>query len=176
MARIFQVSTISGIPKTMKFYEASEYQECNNRLFEVYRAKIISLLPTARIEHIGSSSVPGAISKGDLDIFVGVEPVELENAVLKLEEIGFFVKLDTLRTSELCMLESNEPDVALQVVANKSKYEFFITFRNALINSPELLSSYNSLKKNCIFFSEEDYRKVKSDFISRALKDNCTQS
>ncbi len=73
MARIFQVSTISGIPKTMKFHEASEYQESNNRLFEVYRAKIISLLPTARIEHIGSSSVPGAISKGDLDIFVGVD-------------------------------------------------------------------------------------------------------
>jgi GrpB-like predicted nucleotidyltransferase (UPF0157 family) len=57
----------------MKFYEASEYQECTNRLFEIYRAKIILLLPTARIEHIGSSSVPGAISKGDLDIFVGVE-------------------------------------------------------------------------------------------------------
>lgn len=72
------------------------------------------------------------------------------------------------------MLESNEPDVALQVVANK--YKFFITFRNALINSPELLSSYNSLKKNCAFFCEEDYRKVKSDFIYRALKENCTQS
>lgn len=49
-------------------------------------------------EHVGSSSVPGAISKGDLDIYVGVDPQEHASAVLKLIDCGYKVKADTLRT------------------------------------------------------------------------------
>ncbi|CAM3485341.1 hypothetical protein PAMA111031_04255 [Paraphotobacterium marinum] len=42
------------------------------KLFEKYKNKIQSILPKAKIEHIGSSSIPNAISKGDLDILIGV--------------------------------------------------------------------------------------------------------
>lgn len=153
----------------MKFYEANEYQDRINFLFELYKSKINSILPNARIEHIGSSSVPGAISKGDLDIFIGVEPKALEGAVIALGNIGFFEKENTLRTHELCMLESNEPNIALQVVANNSKYEFFIEFRDALINCPELLGSYNQLKKNCLNCTEAEYRNIKSNFINEVI-------
>ncbi|WP_345848835.1 GrpB family protein [Shewanella algae] len=81
---------------------------------------------SSKVEHIGSSSIPMAISKGDLDIFIGVDAIEFERSIELLKKIGFREVIDTLRTSELCMLESVRGDnVALQVVVNGSIYEFF---------------------------------------------------
>lgn len=153
----------------MKFYEANEYQERINMLFGLYKPKINHLLPNARVEHIGSSSVPGAISKGDLDVFVGVNPHQVECSVLALRGLGFLEKKNTLRTPELCMLELSESNIAVQVVANGSEYEFFIEFRNALLNSTKLLSAYNQLKKNCAGCNETEYREIKSKFILEVI-------
>lgn len=153
----------------MKFYEQEEYQEKCSALFLELQFKISAVLPSAQIEHIGSSSVPGAISKGDLDIYVGVDPQVHERAVLALIDCGYKEKLDTLRTHELCMLVAQE-DIALQVVAAGSQYEFFLSFRDLLRSKPDLVKKYNELKLSCIGFSEEQYRIVKSRFIEEALR------
>ncbi len=98
----------------MKFYPAEQYQAACNELFIRYERDIKKLIPNARVEHVGASSIPFAVSKGDLDIFVGVELGEFEDAVERLTTLGFNEKLDTLRTPELCMLESTSgDDVAL---------------------------------------------------------------
>ncbi|MFA0709906.1 GrpB family protein [Vibrio splendidus] len=102
----------------MKFYPAEQYQAACNELFIRYERDIKKLIPNARVEHVGASSIPFAVSKGDLDIFVGVELGELEDVIGRLTTLGFTEKLDTLRTPELCMLESTSgDDVALQVVS-----------------------------------------------------------
>lgn len=73
----------------MKFFRAEHYQASCERLFRQYQPEIQKLLPNARIEHVGASSIPMAVSKGDLDIFVGVEAIELESAVQRLTTMGF---------------------------------------------------------------------------------------
>lgn len=156
----------------MKFYKPNYYQPKCEQLFRKYRNGLQSLLPSAVIEHVGSSSIPMAISKGDLDIFVGVNYAELEDVVRVLCENGFSEKLNTMRTSELCMLESNAKDnVALQVVALGSKFEFFLTFRDRLRKSTVLVSQYNEIKKSCEGLSHQDYRVKKSKFIEQVLAD-----
>lgn len=45
------------------------------------KSEALSVLPFARVEHIGSSAVPVSIEKGDLDIFVGVETGMGENVI-----------------------------------------------------------------------------------------------
>ncbi|UZD58910.1 GrpB family protein [Shewanella algae] len=78
--------------------------------------------------------------------------------------------IDTLRTSELCMLESVRGDnVALQVVVNGSIYEFFLTFRDKLIANPEIVKKYNHLKVCCKLLTSEEYRDKKSIFIETVL-------
>ncbi|PMG97990.1 hypothetical protein BCU78_05025 [Vibrio lentus] len=57
----------------MKFYPAEQYQAACHEMFERYERDIKKLLPTARVEHVGASSILLAVSKGDLDIFVGVQ-------------------------------------------------------------------------------------------------------
>jgi GrpB-like predicted nucleotidyltransferase (UPF0157 family) len=71
----------------MKFFEQNEYQEKCSALFLKIKSEISTVLPSAKIEHIGSSSVPGVISKGDLDIYVGVDPQAHEGTLLRAEKV-----------------------------------------------------------------------------------------
>ncbi|MDF2415764.1 GrpB family protein [Aeromonas sp. 1HA1] len=154
----------------MKFYRAEQYQASCEDLFLRYEREVKNLLPNARVEHVGASSIPLAISKGDLDIFIGVESDELEAAVQILTTLGFKEKVDTLRTSELYMLESrSSDDVAFQLVANGSEFEFFLIFRDKLRANPSLVQQYNELKMSCEGLSQDDYRRKKSDFINHVL-------
>ncbi|CDT07784.1 conserved hypothetical protein [Vibrio coralliirubri] len=154
----------------MKFYPAEQYQAACNELFIRYERDIKKLIPNARVEHVGASSIPFAVSKGDLDIFVGVDLGELEDVIGRLTTLGFNEKLDTLRTPELCMLESTSgDDVALQVVANRSEFECFLRFSDKLRANPALVQQYNTLKMACEAWSQEEYREKKSVFIEHVL-------
>ncbi|QSB54306.1 GrpB family protein [Acinetobacter calcoaceticus] len=155
----------------MIFLEPEQYQKKCAQLFNSYQKDISTLLPFARIEHIGSSSIPNAISKGDLDIYIEVKPEQFEVAIEGLKTLNFIEKQNTLRTHELCMLESlNNDDVAFQIVATGSKFTFFLTFRNKLTASPALVDEYNQLKLQCSHLDHDQYRTIKSDFITRILK------
>lgn len=154
----------------MRFFNPEEYQAFNEKLFLRYKSKIEEVLPDVRVEHIGASAIPTAISKGDLDIFVGVEAFELERAVQLLVTLGFQEKFDTLRTLELCMLESSSTeDVAIQVVASGSEFEFFLIFRDKLRSNMSLVQQYNELKLSCEGLSQDTYRLKKSAFIEQVL-------
>ena len=154
----------------MQFYPAEQYQAACHEMFERCERHIKKLLPNARVEHVGASSIPLAVSKGDLDIFIGVEFNELEDAVERLTTLGFKEKLDTLRTPELCMLESiSSEDVALQVVANGSEFECFLAFRDKLRMNRTLVQQYNALKIHCGGWPQDQYREKKSAFIEYVL-------
>ena len=158
----------------MKFFPANIYQQELKILFAEYKKQILSLLPDARVEHIGSSAIPRAYSKGDLDILVGVEEVDFERAIELLKKLNFKEKINTLRTNDLCMLEVNdsEKDIAFQIVTKDSLYLNFLTFRDILRASPSLVDQYNHLKISCIGFEEDEYRKVKTSFIEKTLREN----
>ena len=156
----------------LRFLEPHQYQSGVAQLYEEITSDVGRLLPSARIEHIGASSIPGAVSKGDLDVFVGVEPEDLSKAVQLLVHNGYVVKPDTLRDESLCMLENSahEYPVALQIVANGSEYEMFLTFRDRVRQSKSLLKEYNQMKYLCEGMSENTYREHKSAFIDKVLK------
>ncbi|MFW1920751.1 GrpB family protein [Acinetobacter geminorum] len=154
----------------MIFLEPEQYQERYAQLFNSYQKDISTLLPFAKIEHIGSSAIPNAISKGDLDIYIEVMPEQFEFAIEQLKTLNFIEKQNTLRTHELCMLESlNNDDVAFQIVVSGSIFTFFLAFKNKLIDSPTLVNEYNQLKLQCSHLDPDQYRAIKSDFINRVL-------
>lgn len=154
----------------MVFLEPEQYQQRCAQLFNSYQKDISALLPFTKIEHIGSSAIPNAISKGDLDIYIEVIPEQFEFAIEQLKTLNFIEKQNTLRTHELCMLESlNNDDVAFQIVVTDSVFTFFLTFKNKLISSPTLVNEYNQLKLQCSHLDPDQYRTIKSDFINRVL-------
>jgi GrpB-like predicted nucleotidyltransferase (UPF0157 family) len=157
--------------EAMRFFPPDEYQATVGSVYTCVELKLRAMLPLAVIEHIGSSSVPGLWSKGDLDVWVGVSPSAFSGSVDVLTKHGFRVKSDTLQTSELRAFVSDAFAVAvgIQLVAIGSKFEFFRTFRDRLRQSPELRERYNRLKKECADLDEKGYRTIKSQFIESVL-------
>lgn len=155
----------------MKLLDAAQYQSLAHEVFDQVARHLVELLPRARVEHVGASSIPGAISKGDLDVCVVVPAAEHDRAVAVLLSAGYVVKQHTLRTPALCMLLSprRDMDVALQVVAAGSEFEFFMRFRDALRASPELVEQYNRIKRAAAALGPERYRSDKASFIQDVL-------
>lgn len=155
----------------MKFLPPEAYQNEIEVLFHKISLKLKEKFPYARIDHIGSSAINGAYSKGDLDILIRVPALKFEETRQSIELMNYQVKVGSLRTSSLCMLESLEhSDVAIQLIEQGSQYEFFITFRDELNKDPSLVKKYNDLKLSSTGLSPEDYRSKKSEFIEKVLK------
>ncbi|MBX9900192.1 MAG: GrpB family protein [Burkholderiaceae bacterium] len=158
----------------MKLHPPETYQLEATKRYENIAAQLIAIFPFAKIEHIGSSAIPGALSKADLDICMIVDSAMLENVVQTLKHHAYIEKTGTLRTEELCMLECTlvGNDHAVQVVASGSEFErFFITFRNILRARPDLVADYNRIKVETAALGVEKYREAKSRFISLVLAD-----
>lgn len=155
----------------MEFLEPHQYQDNVNEIFKELQGIIKSIIPNAQIEHIGSSSIDGVVSKGDLDILVAVESKQFNQALSSLREFGLKIKEDTLRTNELCMFEcfDYDIDVAVQLVDNSSEYMDFVVFRNFLKNNTQCLNQYNDLKRQSVGLDPNGYREKKSKFIEKVL-------
>lgn len=118
----------------VRLLQPAVYQALAERVFMEVREQLAGLLPDARVEHVGSSAVPGAVSKGDVDICVAVSAGRLEVALQALTKLGYHEAHATLRTPQLCMLKSSRSDVdlALQLIEAGSRFDFFVSFRDAL--------------------------------------------
>ena len=158
--------------RPVKFLAPEAYQPLARELFHQISAMIRRALPASRIEHIGSSSIEGAASKGDLDIFVGVEPAEFQDAITSIESLGFRIKTESFRNEWLCPFESDAYPlpVGLQLVVNGSEFENFLIFRDRLNADVNLRSAYNELKRQASDLDEDDYRHAKSEFIESVLR------
>lgn len=154
----------------LKFYAATEYQASCHQKFVYYQRQLLALIPKAQIEHIGSSAIPHAVSKGDLDIYVAVDAVDFDSVIASISSLGFVEKLDTLRTHELCMLESlQQDDVAIQLVVKNSQWQSFLIFRDCLLKNQNLVMAYNQLKHDSQHLSMDKYRCKKAKFIESVL-------
>ena len=128
-----------------------------------------SLLTHPQHSEVSPSSIPGSLSKGDLDVFVGVNKDEHVEVIELIKTIGFEEKKDTFRSDELCMLITDmfNYDVAIQVVVNGSQFEDFIKFRDMLRADNNFIALYNDIKHSN--FQNDTYREKKSKFINRLL-------
>ena len=156
----------------MRFLEPEHYVQHADKIFRILRDCVGASLPNAEIEHIGSSAIRGAISKGDLDMLVRVSGADFETAINKMKALGFSEKVGTLRTASLCMLETTEfkIDVAIQLIVRGSEFEDFIRFRDRLNSDQDLVQKYNQLKRGCSGMTAAEYRAVKSEFIQAILE------
>ena len=155
----------------MHLLSPSDYQPGADKIFSAMQRQLSSVLPHACIEHVGSSAIPGAISKGDIDVCVAVDRDQFDSALSTLRRLNYTEKVDTLRTEQLCMFEAPRTDVdlAIQLIEQGSKFEFFVIFRDTLRGNPALVQEYNAVKSSTISSGHDAYREAKSAFIQRIV-------
>jgi GrpB-like predicted nucleotidyltransferase (UPF0157 family) len=155
---------------SVEFVDEREIRELVLRVLDELRSRVATLLPDASLEHIGSTSTPGAITKGDLDICVLVERSGFREADRILAE-HFARNVGSYQTESLCSFvdDSKAVPVGVQLVVRGGSEDFFVQWRNLLRRSPEVLSAYNELKRQWHGRSHDSNRKAKSLFIEGRL-------
>jgi GrpB-like predicted nucleotidyltransferase (UPF0157 family) len=148
-----------------------QYQDQARAAFEDAELLLGAILPEARIAHVGASAIPGAYSRGGVDVCVAVPRDGFLEALAVLGEAGYTLRAGTPRTEQLCTLDAPAGDVALAVrlIEAGSRHESFLRFRDALRDDATLVARYNALKLQAAPYGRDAYRDAKSRFIGTVL-------
>jgi len=124
------------------------YQEVANAAYEDAELLLSSILPDARIEHVGASAIPGAYSRGGVDICVAVPPDSFDEALGVLCEAGYLPRSQPGAGARWAALAAPHGAVplTLQLIESGSTHESLMRFRDALRGDPTLLARYNAVK------------------------------
>lgn len=67
--------------ESVRIRPGAELAEAVHTAFDHHREQVLRLVPDAEVEHVGATSVPGALTKGDLDVLVRVHPSQFSRSV-----------------------------------------------------------------------------------------------
>ncbi len=159
--------------ESVRIRPSAELAEAARAAFDHHRKQVLRLLPEAEVEHVGATSVPGALTKGDLDVLVRVHAGEFAHAVAVLGN-AYTIHQPHNWTPTLASFNdpaSGAPPVGVQlVVAGSASDALFGPFRDALIADPALLAEYNALKLRLDGESYERYTTMKGAFVEDVLQ------
>jgi GrpB-like predicted nucleotidyltransferase (UPF0157 family) len=165
----------------------SEYQDTWPRQFQQVAEQLLANvpLPGARLEHIGSTSVPGLCAKPVLDLQLGVSTLEeAEAAIPALTSAGFVYRpeyeLAIPDRRYFVRPEGQTLRVHLHaVVLGGLLWRQHLHFRDALRQEPPLREQYATLKRALAATYARDkaaYTEAKAPFICQVLASNPTRS
>ncbi len=140
--------------------------------FDQWLERFGTTLPEkAQCDHVGATSVPGALTKGDLDIAVRVSAEDFPIARDSLDQTHR-KNLQSVRNAQFAAYEADgfACPVGVQLVVKGSKLDVFETYRRMLIDNPILLSAYNDLKQRFDGLPMDEYRAAKTRFITEQLR------
>ena len=147
------------------------YQDQATAAYEDAELLLTSILPDARIEHVGASSIPGAYSRGGVDICVAVPPDAFDESLGVLCEAGHVQRSRSDVPDRHATLTSPQGDTALtlRLIESRSGHESLMRFRDALRADPTLLARYNALKIAAGPLGVAAYAHAKARFIADVL-------
>ena len=151
---------------TVTFIRTEEISEKITELFTSERQKLSELFPDADIEHVGGTSIPRSISKGDLDINVRVASKDFD------ETIKIFTTLYEINQPEnwaegYASFKDDSRELGIQVTIVGSLGDFFVAQREYLKDHPEAVSELNMLKEKFEGKDMNEYRKAKGAFFEK---------
>lgn len=147
------------------------YQDQATAAYEDAELLLSSILPDARIEHVGASAVPGAYSRGGVDVCVAVPRDAFDEALGVLCEAGYVQRENAETGDRRATLIAPDVDVALtlQLIESGSRHEALLRFRDALRGDATLLARYNAIKIEAGPLGGRVYRDAKARFIAGVL-------
>jgi GrpB-like predicted nucleotidyltransferase (UPF0157 family) len=147
------------------------YQSRAVSAYEDAELLLTAILPDARVEHVGAAAIPGAYSRGGVDVCVAVPRETFEEALGVLGEAGFTIRAQAPRTEPQCVLDAPAADVALalRLTGSGPRFERFVRFRDALRDNAALLARYNAIRIAAAAQGKAAYREAKAEFIERVL-------
>ncbi|GIM47285.1 hypothetical protein DNHGIG_28340 [Collibacillus ludicampi] len=140
-------------------------------LFKQQKERIKELLPDADVQHVGSTAIPGTITKGDLDIQVRVTADVFPDAVKTLTKL-YELNDGSIQTDCFRAFKDDtfDPPLGVQLTVIGSEHDIFYKIRDVLLNNPMYRKQYNELKRQYEGKDMDDYRSAKRLFFERLME------
>ncbi len=160
----------------------TEYNKDWPRLYseeKLYIEKVIGAENIFRINHYGSTSIPGMLAKPTINILLEVfEHVENDYIIRKMEEIGYIYSPQVDNPPpHMMFLKGYTPEgfkgQAYHVHVRYPGDWDELYFRDYLISNPDLAKRYGELKlelKKIYEFNRDGYTEAKSKFIKEVTQ------
>ena len=138
------------------------------RIFRALQRDLQRLLPGVHVEHVGGTSVPGLLTKGDLDVQVRVDAENFASYSRILSDLyepnkgGFWCK-----DGRSFKHQEGPIPIGLHLTVIGGSCDVQWKHRDALLQSPTLRRELNALKARTRDWSEEQYYQVKDVFFSK---------
>ena len=141
-------------------------------LYMLLKQRLSLLLPSAKIEHIGSTAVSGSLTKGDLDVLVLVRECDFPKSQSILSN-QFKANIGTEGSKDFASFVCDDypRSVGIQLMIQDAVWPPFIQWRELLLNDVHVKQEYDDLKR---FFEGKlmsDYRNAKEQLIDRYFPD-----
>ena len=110
------------------------YQALATAAYEDAELLLTAILPDARVEHIGASAVPGACSRGGVDVCIAVPCDGFDEALGVLDEAGYTLRSrdDAADRRAVLVAPYSAVPLTLQLIESGSRHEALMAFREAL--------------------------------------------
>lgn len=160
-------------------YSFKEYSEKYKQSFNKEKFKLKKLFPGARIEHVGSTAVPGLGGKGIIDIVIKTSKNKALQFRKRLEKLNYKSNKDhpvndkRLFFQKIIRYGGKERRIHVHLVLNEEFWKSFILFRDYLRNHNDERDKYAKIKKRAAEHAKgekEKYRKYKKSFLERVIK------
>lgn len=141
------------------------------RVLDGLARRLSAILPHDPPHHVGGTAVPGAITKGDVDVALRIPAPRFEAAVGALGR-HFAIKQRENWTPEFASFGDDvtyELPVGIQVAIEDSVADVLVYLRDYLLANPPALIEYNALKVAHAERGPADYWKAKHEFFTRIL-------
>jgi len=165
-----------------KKYKFFRYSSKYPILFAKEKLRIKNALrriSSLRIEHVGSSSVPGLGGKGIIDIAVSVPKPKIKEAIRLLSDIRFknipgSGQEGRIFLQKVVKYKGKERRVHIQLThTNSIRWRAMVGVRNILRENEELRKRYAEIKKRAVKYAKGEgrrYREYKDSFLKEIEK------
>lgn len=141
------------------------------RCFLDVAAFVAARLPHAELEHVGSTAVPGCLTKGDVDVLVRVSRGDFPQSQIVLDDL-LVRSARNERTGDYAEYEYSNDGLAASVQlceAGGWHDRHFHGLKAILESDPEALRKYNALKSRFDGHAMAEYRLAKAELIESLL-------
>ncbi len=143
---------------------------CNEK-FEIIKQKIqFKLWSSTKVEHHGASSL-WISGQDEIDVYILASEFEFDNTVLKIQSI--FGKPKSLGANKRARFKAELNGKHIDIFAvNKDHEEWkkHMKFKSYLLNNPNILKQYQTLKEKNAGKSTREYYRSKLEFINEVLE------
>ena len=154
----------------MPLRPASEVIGPARAILERERARLAPLLADHELILVGGSSVPGALTKGDVDLHLRVPPDAFDQTVTVLRGVYQVVHPEIWQASLATFAVEAPLPAGLAVTPAGSEHDLrFTRTWQLLAADPDLLSAHNAVKLRCENLGGE-YERQKSAFFDRLVE------